>query len=123
MNGTNRLQENAGSTTGEEGACCTPARRPDAAAVETDVRLLSTLANETRYEALLVLADSEEELCACEIEGGLPVSQSAVSQALGALYDAGLVERRKDGRWRYYRTSERARTLLETLDAIREDRR
>lgn len=116
---TDQSQEKGGSTTSEEGACCTPAPRPDAAAVEADVRLLSALAGETRYEALWVLVASEGERCACEIEGALSVSQSAVSQALGALYDAGLVERRKDGRWRYYRPTERARTVLAALDAVR----
>lgn len=118
-----RLQEDAGSSTDDGAACCAPARRPDADAIDADVRLLSTLANETRYEVLWVLAASEEERCACEIEGALSVSQSAISQALGALYGAGLVERRKEGRWRYYRLTERARTVLETLDTVRESRR
>lgn len=119
MNGTDRLREDGGSTTGDGIACCTPAGRPDAEAIDADVRLLSTLANGTRYEALRLLAASEGELCACEIEGALPVSQSAVSQALGALYAAGLVDRRKEGRWRYYRVTQRARAVMETLDTVR----
>jgi ArsR family transcriptional regulator, arsenate/arsenite/antimonite-responsive transcriptional repressor len=124
METTNRIREKGGSTTGDGTACCSPARRPDAGAIDADVRLLSTLANETRYEALRVLSASEEgELCACEVEGALSVSQGAVSQALGALYAAGLVDRRKEGRWRYYRPTETAWTVLETLDAVREERR
>lgn len=123
MTETDRLREGAGSGRDDGATCCAPARRPDADAIDSDVRLLSTLANETRYEALWVLAASEGELCACEIEGALSVSQSAVSQALGALYDADLVERRKEGRWRYYRPTERAQAVLETLDTVRGDRR
>ncbi|MDL5361472.1 helix-turn-helix transcriptional regulator [Halalkalicoccus sp. NIPERK01] len=119
MNETDLFREDVGSTADEEGGCCAPALRLDDDLIDADVRLLSTLANETRYEALRLLAASEEELCACEIEGALPVSQSAVSQALSALYAADLVERRKDGRWRYYRPSGRAWTILETLDAVR----
>ncbi|ADJ14748.1 ArsR/SmtB family transcription factor [Halalkalicoccus jeotgali] len=119
---TNQFQEAVSTPTDGEG-CCSPAPQPDAAVVEADVRLLSALASETRYEALRVLADAEGERCACEIERALPVSQSAVSQALGALYDAGLVERRKEGRWRYYRPTERARAVIETLDAVRSERR
>ncbi|MEM4780678.1 MAG: metalloregulator ArsR/SmtB family transcription factor [Halalkalicoccus sp.] len=84
------------STTDATG-CCRPAPRPSAGEIDADVRLLSTLANETRYEALRVLDASAEELCACEIEGALPVSQSAVSQALSALYAAELVDRQRRG--------------------------
>jgi DNA-binding transcriptional ArsR family regulator len=48
------------------------------------------------------------------------VSESAVSHALADLVDAGLVDRRKAGKWRYYRTTDRAARLLDALDATRE---
>jgi ArsR family transcriptional regulator len=118
MSETDRTHHGKESTTGAT-ECCRPARRPAAGEIDADVRLLSTRANETRYEALRVLDASAEELCACEIEGTLPVSQSAVSQALSALYAAGLVDRRKEGRWRYYRTTDRARAMMEVLDGVR----
>jgi len=51
------------------------------------------------------------------------VSQGAVSQALSRLFSAGLVERRKEGRWRYYGATARAERLLGVLDETREDRR
>ncbi|MFD1644198.1 helix-turn-helix domain-containing protein [Haloarchaeobius litoreus] len=44
------------------------------------------------------------------------VSDSAVSHALSTLADAGLVDRRKEGRWRYYRATDRARALLAAVD-------
>jgi ArsR family transcriptional regulator len=47
------------------------------------------------------------------------VSQGAVSQALSRLFSAGLVERRKDGRWRYYTATTRAERLLDVLDETR----
>lgn len=121
MSETDQLHDQEGSATSNGKTCCAPVQRPATAAIDEDVTLLSTLANETRYEAVRVLAASERELCACEIEGALPVSQSAVSQALGALYAAGLVERRKDGRWRYYRTTEATNRLIETIDSLRKD--
>lgn len=121
MGGTDQLHDQKGSATSDGKACCAPVQRPAAAAINEDVTLLSTLANETRYEAVRVLAASERELCACEIEEMLPVSQSAVSQALGALYAAGLVERRKEGRWRYYCITEATQRLIETVDTLRED--
>jgi ArsR family transcriptional regulator len=85
------------------------------------VQVLTALGNDTRYEALRLIADADADggVCVCELEPALGVSQSAVSQALSRLYAAGLVSRRKDGRWRYYAVTPRAMTLLNTLDETR----
>lgn len=87
--------------------------------VEADVDVLATLGNDTRYEALRIITEADEDLCVCEIEPALGVSQGAVSQTLSRLYSSGLVERRKEGRWRYYTATPRAYRLLETLDDTR----
>lgn len=84
------------------------------------MRILSALGNDTRYEILRLIAGHEEGHCVCEIEPALGVSQGAVSQALSRLFSAGLVDRRKEGRWRYYTATPAAERLLETLDATRE---
>ncbi|WP_276259034.1 ArsR/SmtB family transcription factor [Haloglomus litoreum] len=89
--------------------------------VELDVRTFSALANDTRYEALRLLAAADEEVCACDLEPELGVNQSSTSRALSALHQAGLVERRKEGRWRYYTTTPRAETLLTAVDTTRDD--
>jgi ArsR family transcriptional regulator len=101
-------------------ACCTPDASLPADAVAADVEVLAALGNDTRYEALRVIADTPEDVCVCEIEPALGVSQGAVSQALSRLFSAGLVDRRKDGRWRYYNTTDRARRILDVLDDTRE---
>lgn len=88
-------------------------------AVATDVELLATLGNDTRYEALRLIAEADNDVCVCEIEPALGVSQGAVSQALSRLFSAGLVERRKEGRWRYYTPTSRAERLLRVLDDTR----
>jgi len=82
-----------------------------------DLRALSALASETRYRLTRLLAASEGERCVCELESVVDVSDSAVSHALAELTDAGLVVRRKEGKWRYYRTTERAEALLDALAA------
>jgi DNA-binding transcriptional ArsR family regulator len=82
---------------------------------ERDLRALSALASETRYRLARLLAASEGERCVCELESVVDVSDSAVSHALAELTDAGLVTRRKDGKWRYYRTTQRAEALLDAL--------
>ena len=86
---------------------------------ERDLVALRTLGNETRYRIVRVLAAAEEELCVCEITPLFDVSDSAVSHALSDLTDAGLLARRKEGTWRYYRTTERAERLVEVLDVSR----
>ena len=88
--------------------------------VAADVETLATLGNDTRYEALRLIAGADGGVCVCELEPSLGVSQGAVSQALSRLFSAGLVERRKEGRWRYYTATPRAERLLRVLDETRE---
>ncbi|MFQ3319290.1 MAG: ArsR family transcriptional regulator [Natronomonas sp.] len=112
--------ENEGTATRNEGACCTTSGHSlTEQEVATDVQMLSTLGNDTRYETLRLIAEADEDVCVCEIEPSLGVSQSAVSQALSRLFSAGLVERRKEGRWRYYTATPRAERLLDVLDETR----
>ncbi|MFC7154864.1 ArsR/SmtB family transcription factor [Halomarina halobia] len=66
------------------------------------MQLLSAMGNDIRYEALRLIARADGGLCVCQLEPALGVSQGAVSQAVSRLHGAGLVTRRKEGRWRYY---------------------
>lgn len=97
-----------------------PSQALSQTAIAADTELLATLGNETRYEILRRIRQAEGRLCVCEIEAALDVSQGAVSQALGRLNRAGLADREKQGRWRYYSASERADRLLGVLDDLRE---
>ncbi len=107
--------------TAREPACCTAGEHPlSEEALATDVETLAALGNDTRYEALRLIAASEDGVCVCELEPTLGVSQGAVSQALSRLYTAGLVSRRKEGRWRYYSATSRAEKLLHALDDTRQ---
>jgi ArsR family transcriptional regulator len=103
-----------------DGECCTAAHTLAESDLTADVQVLSALGNDTRYEALRLIADTTGDVCVCELEPALGVSQSAVSQALSRLYTAGLVSRRKEGKWRYYAATQRATALLNTLDETRE---
>jgi ArsR family transcriptional regulator len=99
--------------------CCSIGHTLTEAELATDVETLATLGTDTRYEALRLITDSADDVCVCELEERLGVSQGAVSQALSRLFSAGLVERRKEGRWRYYTPTERAERLLAVLDETR----
>lgn len=87
--------------------------------VEDDTRVLSALASETRYRLVRLLATADDELCVCELTPLVDVSDSAISHALAELTDAGLVNRRKSGRWRYYRVTDRGKRLVSALDNTR----
>ena len=84
------------------------------ATIEPEVELLSVLADATRYRILRILLESDER-CVCELDALLEVSDSAVSHALRNLVDAGLVDRRKEGRWRIYSATERAARLVDGI--------
>ncbi|MFC7174621.1 ArsR/SmtB family transcription factor [Haloplanus litoreus] len=86
------------------------------ARVETELDVLSALANETRYTLVRVLVAAGEELCVCELNAVVDVSESGLSHALSALVDADLVEGWKEGRWKKYRATNRAVALVTVLD-------
>jgi DNA-binding transcriptional ArsR family regulator len=87
--------------------------------IEADIDLLSAMANETRYRIVRIIHTADEELCVCEFAPLLDVSDSAISHALSQLTDAGLLTRRKDGKWRKYKTTNRATAMLIALDGAR----
>jgi len=99
--------------------CCSVGHGLTEPEVAADVELLSALGNDTRYETLRLVAAADGDICVCELEPALGVSQGAVSQALSRLFSAGLVDRRKEGRWRYYAATPHAERLLAVLDETR----
>lgn len=104
-----------------QSTCCSGGEHAlSEAELAQDIQILAAMGNETRYEALRIIAEAEDGACGCELEPALGVSQGAVSQALSRLYAAGLLNRRKEGRWRYYHTTQQAERLLTVLDETRE---
>ena len=63
--------------------------------------IAKAIGDESRARALLALRDGE--LCLCQIIDLLKLSPSTVSKHMDLLQQAGLVERRKEGRWHYFR--------------------
>jgi ArsR family transcriptional regulator len=119
---TTGIESGAAGTDGRvtgTGGCCETVPTVDPERVAADVSVLSAMGNGTRYRLLRLIAGTEGgEVCVCELEAGVEVGQSAVSQALSRLQAAGLVERRKEGSWRYYRTTPDADHLLAALDTL-----
>ncbi|MDP6379911.1 MAG: metalloregulator ArsR/SmtB family transcription factor [Phycisphaerae bacterium] len=67
--------------------------------------IAKALSDESRARVLMFLA--EGELCVCQIVEMLHLAPSTVSKHMAVLYQARLVESRKDGRWIYYRLAGR----------------
>src|SRR5580765_3862575 len=65
------------------------------------MRITKALADENRVRVLLALRNGE--LCACQITELFGLAPSTMSKHLSVLYQAGLVESRKEGRWIYFR--------------------
>lgn len=67
--------------------------------------ITKALSDQSRVRALISLADGE--LCVCQVIELLGLSPATVSKHMTILLQAGLIERRKDGRWHYYRLAGR----------------
>jgi ArsR family transcriptional regulator, virulence genes transcriptional regulator len=81
--------------------------------------LLKALANENRLMILCCLMASDGELCVGELNRRVPLSQSALSQHLASLREAGLVSTRKVAQTVYYRLEgDEARALIGLLQSI-----
>jgi DNA-binding transcriptional ArsR family regulator len=66
--------------------------------------ITKALSDETRVRALLTLKDGE--LCLCQIIEVLRLAPSTVSKHMNVLQQARLVERRKRGKWCFYRLAD-----------------
>ena len=64
------------------------------------------LADSSRVRALALLVHGE--LCLCELIQVLGLAPSTVSRHMSELHRAGLIARRKEGRWQFYRLAGRA---------------
>lgn len=76
-------------------------------------RLLKALADPTRLRIVGYLA--QRELCVCDLEAMLGISQSMTSHHVGVLRRAGLLLQRReerDIRWVYYRLDPEAVEML-----------
>jgi len=64
------------------------------------MNITKALADQNRIRVLLALRGGE--LCACQITELFGLAPSTMSKHLSLLYQAGLVESRKEGRWIYF---------------------
>jgi ArsR family transcriptional regulator, arsenate/arsenite/antimonite-responsive transcriptional repressor len=76
--------------------------------------LFKVLADPHRLKILATIARNEEEVCVCDLTGGLPLEQPTISHHLKVLRESGLVLSERRGTWVYYRLAPGA------IDALRD---
>lgn len=88
---------------------------------EQYVELFKALSDETRLRLIVLLY--RRELCVCQIETALGISQTKASRHLSILRRAGLLKSRREGLWVYYTLKDPGKveanlfeSLSETLD-------
>ena len=87
-------------------------------AMRATLRVTKALSDLQRVRILMMLGPGE--LCVCQITELFGLAVSTVSKHLSILYQAGLVESRKNGRWIYYRLpgKEAAAAAREAIDWV-----
>lgn len=74
--------------------------------------VFQALNNKDRLKLLAALRDGEK--CACELQVVLTAPQSTVSTHLTKLRESGLIQRRRKGKWSYFRLADK--TVLDILN-------
>ncbi len=72
--------------------------------MKEELSLFKCLSNQTRLRIMVLLA--EKELCVCQLEWALELTQSRVSRHLTVLKNVGLVQDRCEGLWIFYSLAE-----------------
>lgn len=76
--------------------------------------IFKALADDTRLKSLLLIS-LQQELCVCDLQQALALSQPKISRHLAELRQAGLVLDERRGKWVYYRLNPDAPAWLPPL--------
>ena len=103
-------------------ACCRPLAAPKLSdeGAESTAALFKALGDPARVRIVNLLASSGGEVCACEFEPALGLSQPTVSHHLKKLTDAGLLDREQRGKWAYFSINPEAAAKLAGLLDLKE---
>ncbi|MBT8213081.1 MAG: metalloregulator ArsR/SmtB family transcription factor [Acidimicrobiia bacterium] len=97
--------------------CCIPGSTPTLSTDDATelAGVMKALADPARLR-ILNLMTAAGEVCACDLEAPLGLSQPTVSHHLKVLREAGIIEREQRGRWAYF--SARAETMASISAAL-----
>ncbi len=87
-------------------------KAPDSESITRMAAVFQALQSDTRLKILFLLR--QKEMCVCELEQALNVTQSAISHGLRTLRQLDLVRVRREGKFTiYFIADEHVRTLIE----------
>lgn len=84
------------------------------------ISIFKALSDLNRLKLMAALT-KHAELCACQLSGLLQVSGATTSRHLEILLAAGLINKRKDGRWVYYRLNADNEEFEAVMDWIKDE--
>lgn len=98
-----------------EELCCRPILEEVISPGEAEVlaRRLAVLAEPARLR-IISLVKQAGEMCGCDLEEPLGLSQPTVSHHLKVLVEAGFLERERRGKWAWYRVAPAAASEVAT---------
>ena len=85
-------------------------------AMKEYLAIFKALSDETRLRILVLL--SERELCVCQLESALRLSQTKVSRHLTVLRNVGLVNDRREGLWIFYSLAKPGNELERSIHKV-----
>jgi len=90
------------------------------------IKVTKALGDETRLKILRMLL-SREDMCVCELQTVLGLSQPNVSRHLKILEEAGFLEGRREGQWIIYQIRKELKSplikgILKEISRLDEDR-
>lgn len=84
---------------------------------EDQAKVFKAFCDEKRLQILELLRDGEK--CACILVDQLDMAQSSLSYHMKILCESGIVDSRQDGKWTYYKISEKGSSFaVELLKTI-----
>lgn len=78
--------------------------------------IFRALSDENRLEILELLTDGEK--CGCVLLEKLHIQQPTLSHHMKILYQAGLVEKYRSGKWTHYSLNSNTSKILHTLSEL-----
>jgi len=81
------------------------------------VKAFKALSDETRLRIYKLILDNPD-ICVCEIETTLKMTQTRISRNLGTLKNAGLVDARRDGIWMHYTALKNEACCTDIISAV-----
>lgn len=84
-------------------------------AINEFTEVFAALSEKTRLRIVYLLVLSGESICVCELVDSLEETEANISRHLKILKHAGLVEERKEGRWKYYSVTGNRDEFMERL--------